>query len=243
MFYWGDLVHFLMSIKVSYVEGIFRWHQKLRDWSSVLRTFVIAGMQTTSSAMSRTLHLLSINPDVQTRLRNEIREAQRDGQLTYDQLVSLPYLDAVCRETLRLCVFDPCSCCYPTGDPNYPRYPPVNIPATRTYVNSWGMVFIVDTPVVELAKIRYFLSLSLSLAWTAKKSRKSWYRKGQISSYLFGAQTPILIYGERMPMSGDLNDGFRNFPKRCWRLICLVSILTCGFLDLQNWYCADFWVI
>ena len=32
MLYWGDLVLFLMSIKVSYVEGIFRWHQKLRSW-------------------------------------------------------------------------------------------------------------------------------------------------------------------------------------------------------------------
>lgn len=76
-------------------------------------TFVIAGMETTSSAMSRILHLLSINPDVQTRLRNEIREAQKDGQLSYDQLVSLPYLDAVCRETLRV-------------------HPPVNFAAIRT---------------------------------------------------------------------------------------------------------------
>jgi len=200
-------------------------------------------MQTTSSAMSRTLHLLSTNPDVQTRLRNEIREAQKDGQLTYDQLVSLPYLDAVCRETLRLCVSDSCSCCHSTGDPNYPRYPPVNIPATRTYVNRWGMVFIVNVPLVELAKIRYFLSLNLSLAWTAKKSRKSWYQKGQISLYLFWAQTLIRAYGERMPLNGDLNGGFRNFPRRFWRLICLVSILTCEFLDLQSWYWTDFWLI
>lgn len=168
MLYWGDLLYFLTSIKVSYVQGIFRWHQKLRNWSSVRRTFVIAGMQTTSSAMSRTLHLLSINPDIQTRLRNEIREAQRDGQLTYDQLVSLPYLDAVCRETLRLCVSNR-SRCRLTGDSNYPRYPPVNFAATRTYVNNWGMVFVFDAPLIELAKIRCFLSLNLSLAWTAKK--------------------------------------------------------------------------
>jgi len=233
MLYWSDLVLFLMSIKVSYVEGIFRWHQKLRNWSSIRRTFVIAGMQTTSSAMSRILHLLSTNPDVQTRLRDEIQEAQKDGQLTYDQLVSLPYLDAVCRETLRLWVSDSCSCCHSTGDPNYPRYPPVNIAATRTYVNRWGMVFIVDAPLVELAKIRYFLSLNLSLAWTAKKSRKSWYQKGQISWYLFWAQILIRTYREKMPLSGNLNDGFRNFPKRFWRLICRVSILTCGLLDLQ----------
>lgn len=92
-------------------------------------TFVIAGMQTTSSAMSRTLHLLSINPDVQTRLRSEIREAQKDGQLTYDQLVSLPYLDAVCRETLRL-------------------YPPLNFAATRTACKD--MVLPLSKPIVGL---------------------------------------------------------------------------------------------
>ncbi|KIK57095.1 hypothetical protein GYMLUDRAFT_247353 [Collybiopsis luxurians FD-317 M1] len=45
------------------------------------------------------------NPEAQDKLRNEIMEAKRlnGGQdLSYDELVSLPYLDAVCRETLRL---------------------------------------------------------------------------------------------------------------------------------------------
>lgn len=59
-------------------------------------------MDTTSSALSRILHLLTKYPDVQERLREEIQEASKGGQLSYDQLVSLPYLDAVCRETLRV---------------------------------------------------------------------------------------------------------------------------------------------
>ncbi|KIK57094.1 hypothetical protein GYMLUDRAFT_46720 [Collybiopsis luxurians FD-317 M1] len=57
------------------------------------------------NAMARLLHLLSRNPEAQDKLRNEIMEAKRlnGGQdLSYDDLVSLPYLDAVCRETLRL---------------------------------------------------------------------------------------------------------------------------------------------
>ncbi|KAF9448714.1 cytochrome P450, partial [Macrolepiota fuliginosa MF-IS2] len=78
-----------------------------------LRTFVFAGMDTTSSALSRTLWLLATHQDVQRKLREEIREAQEDGQLSYDQLVFLPYLDAVCRETLRV-------------------YPPVNLAPVRT---------------------------------------------------------------------------------------------------------------
>ncbi|KAM5545452.1 hypothetical protein V8D89_000490 [Ganoderma adspersum] len=71
-------------------------------------TFILAGMDTTSNALSRILHLLSLNPSVQERLRAEIVEAQGeagsniDSHIPYDDLVKLPYLDAVCRETLRM---------------------------------------------------------------------------------------------------------------------------------------------
>ncbi|KAH9917869.1 cytochrome P450 [Epithele typhae] len=67
-------------------------------------TFILAGMDTTSNALSRTLHLLATHPDAQDRLRAEIVEAQGgDGSdITYDDLLKLPFLDAVCRETLRL---------------------------------------------------------------------------------------------------------------------------------------------
>ena len=44
---------------------------------------------------------------LKARLREEIVTARRDadGELDYDTLMGLPYLDAVCRETLR--VFPP----------------------------------------------------------------------------------------------------------------------------------------
>ena len=66
--------------------------------------FILAGMDTTSNALSRILQLLAQHPDVQEKLRAEISEAQGgDGSdIPYDDLVKLPYLDAVCRETLRL---------------------------------------------------------------------------------------------------------------------------------------------
>ncbi|KAJ2922915.1 hypothetical protein H1R20_g14187, partial [Candolleomyces eurysporus] len=68
-----------------------------------MSTITFAAMDTTSNALSRVLQLLSENPDIQTRLREEIREArQLHGDLQYDELVALPLLDAVCRETLRL---------------------------------------------------------------------------------------------------------------------------------------------
>ena len=65
-------------------------------------TFILAGMDTTSNAISRLLHLLALHPDVQAKLRDELLDAGVHEAVTYDQLMELPYLDAVCRETLRL---------------------------------------------------------------------------------------------------------------------------------------------
>lgn len=59
-------------------------------------------MDTTSNTLSITLSILAEHPDVQEKLRKEIIEASNGEDLGYDTLVSLPYLDAVCRETLRL---------------------------------------------------------------------------------------------------------------------------------------------
>ncbi|KAH9847438.1 cytochrome P450 [Lenzites betulinus] len=56
---------------------------------------------TTSHLMSHILQLLSEHPEAQAKVRQEILEAG-DGNLPYDTLNSLPYLDAICKETLRL---------------------------------------------------------------------------------------------------------------------------------------------
>ena len=60
-------------------------------------------MDSTTSALVRTLWILAQRQDAQDKLRFEIREARNGkGDLTYDELTALPYLDAVFRETLRL---------------------------------------------------------------------------------------------------------------------------------------------
>ncbi|KAF8966238.1 cytochrome P450 [Flammula alnicola] len=71
-----------------------------------MSTLMFAAMDTTSSALTRLLYLLATHQDVQDKLRKEIKEAKEaeGGDLPYDKLVSLPYLDAICRETLRLYV-------------------------------------------------------------------------------------------------------------------------------------------
>ncbi|KAI0754297.1 cytochrome P450 [Daedaleopsis nitida] len=67
-----------------------------------MSTFILAAMDTTSNALAIVLQLLAERPDAQERLRSEILDASKGEDLEYDALVSLPYLDAVCRETLRL---------------------------------------------------------------------------------------------------------------------------------------------
>lgn len=66
------------------------------------RTLVFTATDTTSGAMSRLLHLLAQHPEVQNKLVEEI--TAQGEQPDYDTLTSLPYMDAVIRETLRVYV-------------------------------------------------------------------------------------------------------------------------------------------
>ena len=71
-------------------------------------TFIFAGHDTSAVAISKAFYQLTLNPDVQDRLRKEVSEARlQHGDLDYDTLMGLPYLDAVVRETLR--VYPPAS--------------------------------------------------------------------------------------------------------------------------------------
>jgi cytochrome P450 len=65
---------------------------------------LFAATDTTSSLVSRALHLLSLHPEMQEKFRSEIVEAMAEhGQdLSCDVLTNLPLLDAIVRETLRL---------------------------------------------------------------------------------------------------------------------------------------------
>ena len=81
-----------------------------RDTVRQLRRFYIMWHLTksppsqTAATLTFVVYLLAQHPEVQEKLREELNTARKDGELSYDDLVNLPYLDAVCRETLRLYV-------------------------------------------------------------------------------------------------------------------------------------------
>lgn len=73
------------------------------DLVNQLMTFLAAGHETTASAMSWAVYLLCKHPNVQTRLREEIREKlDLNGQITSIEIDHLPYLNAVLNETMRI---------------------------------------------------------------------------------------------------------------------------------------------
>lgn len=67
-------------------------------------TFLAAGHETTASALSWTMYLLSTHPEIQERLRDEVRTVipEANTPVTHTMLEGMPVLNGVCEETLRL---------------------------------------------------------------------------------------------------------------------------------------------
>ncbi|CCM05373.1 uncharacterized protein FIBRA_07589 [Fibroporia radiculosa] len=72
-----------------------------KDVLAQVPTFLVAGHETTSNSTAWAMFALSQAPEVQHRLREELRNVPTETP-TMDELSALPYLDAVVREVLRL---------------------------------------------------------------------------------------------------------------------------------------------
>ncbi|KAJ9157641.1 Cytochrome P450 4A12A [Pleurostoma richardsiae] len=72
-----------------------------------LMTFLAAGHETTASATTWAIYMLCLHPEVQTRLREEVRarlpplNVEGAGAVTSLDIDHMPYLNAVCSEVLR----------------------------------------------------------------------------------------------------------------------------------------------
>ncbi|KAF9239085.1 cytochrome P450 [Melanogaster broomeanus] len=77
--------------------------QKLSDADVLAQvpTFLVAGHETTSTATTWALYAMALAPEVQTKLREELLSVDTETP-SMDDLMALPYLDAVVRETLRV---------------------------------------------------------------------------------------------------------------------------------------------
>lgn len=67
-----------------------------------VRSMIAAGYDTTSAALAWLVYGLGAHPNVQAALRDQVRDRLGDGRPDLDALRSLPLVDGVVRETLRL---------------------------------------------------------------------------------------------------------------------------------------------
>ncbi|KAH7383505.1 cytochrome P450 [Cadophora sp. MPI-SDFR-AT-0126] len=91
------------------------------ELANQVMTFLAAGHETTASALTWTMFLLCTHPDVQRKLREEVRgKLLVDGVLKAEvdalEIDHLPYLNAVCNEVLRIMPSVPLSIRVPTRD-------------------------------------------------------------------------------------------------------------------------------
>lgn len=68
-----------------------------------MMTFLAAGHETTASSMQWAIHLLSLHPEMQSRLRKEIYDkiSSLEDSISANKLDHMHYLHAVCNEVLR----------------------------------------------------------------------------------------------------------------------------------------------
>lgn len=89
----------LLALLVEATEDGEMSEKLLRD---DLVTFLFAGHETTAGALTYTWFLLDDHPEARQRLRDELDEVLGDRQVQYDDLVDLPYTEAVIKESIRL---------------------------------------------------------------------------------------------------------------------------------------------
>lgn len=103
-----DMINMLMEVKGIGVQGSAE-NKSNFDWTDeeiVAQCFILffAGFDTVSTTLSFAGHELMENPEVQERLKEEMREVKESlngGPLTYEAVSNMKYAEAVIFETLR----------------------------------------------------------------------------------------------------------------------------------------------
>jgi cytochrome P450 len=93
----GDLLSMLLSVRDE--DGKAMPEQQLLD---ECLTLFVAGHETTAAALTWSWYLLAQHPDVAAQLYSEIEEVLGGEPITFAKLPSLPLLEAVVKETMRL---------------------------------------------------------------------------------------------------------------------------------------------
>ncbi|XP_012224510.1 cytochrome P450 6k1 [Linepithema humile] len=100
----NDLIEMLIELKQNPDNKLEDFSYDGDDLMAQAASFFSAGSDTSATTLSFALYSLAIRPEMQDKLRKEILEGldASDGKITYDMTMSLPYLDMVISESLRM---------------------------------------------------------------------------------------------------------------------------------------------
>ena len=95
----GDLLSMLLEARDEEGDGSGMTDKQVRYEAL---TLFIAGHETTANALAWTWYLLSLHPDVEERMHQEIDQALEGRLPTFNDLPKLPYVEHVVAESMRL---------------------------------------------------------------------------------------------------------------------------------------------
>lgn len=97
----NDFFNLLLELKNHEEE-----HERLtvNELAAQAFVFFLAGFETSSTVMTFALYELALNPDIQERLREEIKMilARHENQITYGAMMEMTYMEMVIDEVLRM---------------------------------------------------------------------------------------------------------------------------------------------
>ncbi|XP_011869168.1 PREDICTED: cytochrome P450 9e2-like [Vollenhovia emeryi] len=96
-----DMIHLLMQAQEKDSAGVPK--MTLDDIVSQAFIFFFAGFDTSSTLMCFVVHELAVNREIQDRLRQEVLQhlAEGNGEISYEALSKMSYMEMVVSETLR----------------------------------------------------------------------------------------------------------------------------------------------
>ncbi|MCU4652002.1 cytochrome P450 [Roseibacterium sp. SDUM158016] len=84
------------------IEAVDNDFEDLETTVDNLLTFVVAGHETSANAIAWGFYLLSLDPDTQERIRQEVLSVRPEGPIGFDDVQAMPLLHSHVQETLRL---------------------------------------------------------------------------------------------------------------------------------------------
>merc|ERR1712126_20781 len=98
-----------IDVYLAQIENTTEEDFNVRDLTSCIYDFFLAGTETSSTTLKWILLFLTLHEDVQDRCREEIRKTVGNGQVSATDLPSFPYLQAFIAEVQRISFITPVS--------------------------------------------------------------------------------------------------------------------------------------